>query len=216
VSQQLALVSEIVEWLRPAFAGLGYLIVSGAMFLESAALVGVVVPGDVILAVGGVYAAEGALSVPWVIACGVVFGTLGETTGYLLGRRFGVSLVKRLPFVGRFERKVDRARKSLRRNGGKAIVLGRFVTGVAGTVPFAAGTAEIDARTFFLFTIPTIVVWATGVVLLGYFVGDNVDTIDRILSAFGWAGFALVIVVIGGVWLYRRSRRKRVGEGSAT
>jgi membrane-associated protein len=208
----VALVTEIVDWLRPAFASGGYLIVSIAMFLESAAFVGVLVPGDVILAIGGVYAANGALSPPIVIVCGVVFGMLGETTGYLIGRRYGEAFLKRMPMVRRFERRVEAARASIRRNGGKAIVIGRFATGIAGTVPFAAGASGVDPKTFFMFTTPTVAIWAVGVVFVGYFVGNNVQTIDRILSAFGGVVLALVAVAVGGVWVYRRLRARRAGR----
>jgi membrane-associated protein len=207
----VALVTEIVDWLRPAFSGGGYLIVSVAMFLESAAFVGLFVPGDVILAVGGVYAARGALSVPVVIGCGIVFGLLGETTGYLLGRRYGEDLLKRIPLLRRFEHRVDAMREAIRRNGGKSIVIGRFATGVAGTVPFAAGASDVDPKTFFIYTVPTVSVWAVGVVLLGYVVGNTVETIDRILTTFGGVVIALVAIALGGTWMFRRLRERRRG-----
>ena len=68
---------------------------------------------------------------------------------------------------------------------GKTIVVGRFATGAAGTVPFAAGVAQIPFGRFLLYAIPTIAVWATALVLLGALVGDNVETIDRIVDRFG-------------------------------
>ena len=40
---KLALVSELVEWVRPFFATFGYSIVSAAVFFESAAFTGLVV-----------------------------------------------------------------------------------------------------------------------------------------------------------------------------
>ena len=49
-----AFVSEVFEWLRPAYETAGYAIVAAAMFLESGLLLGIVVPGDVILAMAGV------------------------------------------------------------------------------------------------------------------------------------------------------------------
>ena len=94
---RLALVTQLVDWLRPFFASWGYVIVSVAMFFESAAFTGVLVPGDVILALGGVYAGTGVLALPGVIACGAVFGVLGATAGYLLGRRYGNSILRRDP-----------------------------------------------------------------------------------------------------------------------
>lgn len=203
---KLALVTELVEWVRPFFATFGYAIVSVAMFLESAALTGIVVPGDVILALGGVYAGRGDLAVAAVIACGAGFGLLGETAGYLLGRRYGDGLLRRVPLVGRFQRKIDQAERSIAENAGKTIVIGRFVTGAAGLIPFVAGASRVRARTFFAFSVPTIVVWATAVTLLGLFVGNHLETIDRILSGVGGIGLAIVVIVVG-LWLWRHRGR---------
>jgi membrane protein DedA with SNARE-associated domain len=199
---ELALVSELIDWVRPLFSTAGYVIVSLAMFFESAALTGVLVPGDVILALGGVYAGQGELAVPGVIACGAVFGVLGETTGYLLGRRYGDGLLRKVPILRRFQGKIDEAERSIEQNPGKAIVVGRFVTGAAGLIPFVAGASRVPPRTFFVFTIPTITVWASALTLLGLLVGNNVETIDRVLSSVGWIGLAVVALIVGW-WLWR-------------
>jgi membrane-associated protein len=205
---RLALIEELVEWIEPFFSTFGYPIVSTAMFLESAALIGVVVPGDVVLAIGGVYAEHGDLSLEWVIALGAVFGTTGETVGYLLGRRYGDALLRKLPLIRRFQRMIDRAQDAIESNAGKTIVVGRFVTGAAGLIPFVAGASGVPPGRFFLYTIPTICVWATAVTLLGFFVGNHVETIDRILSSIGWAGLAIVAVIVG-LWIWRHRKAAR-------
>jgi membrane-associated protein len=201
-----AIVTEIVDWLRPAFTTAGYAIVPTAMFLESAAFLGVLVPGDVILAVAGVYAAAGEMSVPIVIVLGIAGALAGETAGYVVGRRYGRSAIGHLPFADRIGRKVDRASEAINTNAGKTIVVGRFATGVAGVVPFAAGMADVPMRTFFLYSVPLVVGWATGVVLLGTLVGNNVELIDRILSSIGWFVLGAAILVIAGRWAWRRRR----------
>lgn len=202
----MAIVNEIVDWLRPAFTTAGYAIVPAAMFLESAAFLGVLIPGDVILAVAGVYAGRGEMSVPIVIALGIAGALAGEMTGFLVGRRYGRSAVDHLPFADRIGRKVDRATDSIHANAGKTIVVGRFATGVAGIVPFAAGMADVPTKTFVLYSVPLVAAWATGVVLLGVLVGNNVELIDRILSSVGWAVLATVAVVIVARWLWQRRR----------
>ena len=202
----MAIVNEIVDWLRPAFTTAGYAIVPVAMFLESAAFLGVLIPGDVILAVAGVYAGRGEMSVPIVIALGIAGALAGEMTGFLVGRRYGRSAVDHLPFADRIGRKVDRATDSIHANAGKTIVVGRFATGVAGIVPFAAGMADVPTKTFVLYSVPLVAAWATGVVLLGVLVGNNVELIDRILSSVGWAVLATVAVVIVARWLWQRRR----------
>jgi membrane protein DedA with SNARE-associated domain len=210
----LALVTELVEWVRPFFESFGYLIVSVAMFFESAALTGIVVPGDVILAVGGVYAGQGELALAGVIGAGAFFGLLGESTGYLLGRRYGDTLLRRLPILRRFQSRLDQVEASIESNAGKTIVVGRFVTGAAGLIPFVAGASRVRPRVFFTYTIPTMLLWSTGVSLLGFFVGNHVGTIDRILSRVGWVGLGLVAVVIGfWIWRHRRAPETPGGGG---
>jgi membrane-associated protein len=201
------LIGDLLDWIRPLFGSFGYLIVSVGTFLESAALTGLLVPGDVILALGGVYAGQGELVLAGVIACGAVAGILGETVGYLLGRRYGEGLVRNLPLIRRFRRRIDEARRSIEGNAGKTIVVGRFLTGAAGAIPFIAGASRVPPRTFFLYAVPTILVWSTTLALIGFFVGYHVETIDRILSTIGWFGLAIVAVVVG-VWFWRRRRRR--------
>lgn len=214
---KLALVTQLLDWLRPFFASFGYVIVSVAMFFESAAFTGILVPGDVILALGGVYAGRGELALLGVIACGASFGVLGTSTGYLLGRRYGDSVLRRAPILRRFEDRVIQAQASIAANAGKTIVLGRFITGAAVFVPFVAGASAVRARTFFAYAVPTMFVWASSLALLGFFVGNNVGTIDRILSRVGLAGVALgILVVVVYIWRQRRAPRPAVdppGDG---
>jgi membrane-associated protein len=205
-TMRLALVTQLLEWLRPFFESFGYVIVSVAMFFESAAFTGVFVPGDVILALGGVYAGEGELALAGVIACGALFGVLGTTAGYLLGRRYGDALLRRAPILRRFEDRLTQAQASVAANAGKTIVLGRFVTGAAVFVPFVAGSSGVRPRTFFAYAVPTMMVWAAGLSLLGYFVGNNVGTIDKIISRIGLAGLAVAAVLIA-FWIWRQRRK---------
>jgi membrane-associated protein len=211
VGVKLALVTQLLDWLRPFFASFGYLIVSVAMFFESAAFTGILVPGDVILALGGVYAGRGELSLLGVIACGASCGVLGTSTGYLLGRRYGDSVLRRAPILRRFEERVIRAQASIAANAGKTIVLGRFITGAAVFVPFVAGASGVRPRTFFAYAVPTMIVWTSGLALLGFFVGNNVDTIDKILSRVGLAGVALGVLLVG-IYVWRQRRAARTPE----
>jgi membrane-associated protein len=213
---KLAFVTQLVDWLRPFFESFGYVIVSVAMFFESAAFTGILVPGDVILAIGGVYAGSGELTLAGVIACGATFGVLGATAGYVLGRRYGDSILRRAPILRRFEDRIAQAQISIAANAGKTIVVGRFVTGAAVFVPFVAGASGVRARTFFAYAIPTMLVWCSALALLGFIVGNNVETIDRILSRVGLAGLGLGVLLVGiWIWRQRRAPRSQPPSGSS-
>ena len=213
-TMRLALVSQLLEWLRPFFETFGYVIVAIAMFFESAAFTGILVPGDVILALGGVYAGQGELSLAGVIACGALSGVLGTSVGYLLGRRYGDALLRRAPLLRRFEDRLTQAQASIAANAGKTIVLGRFVTGAAVFVPFVAGSSGVRPRTFFAYAVPTMMVWAAGLSLLGFFVGNNVGTIDKIISRVGIAGLAVAVLVVG-LWIWRHRRAAPPDEAAS-
>ena len=209
----LAIIETILSWIGPVFSSLGYVIVFAATMLESSAFIGVVVPGDVILAIGGIYAARGDLSLPVVIVLGIVGTACGESIGYWLGHRYGEALVRRLPFANRLEDRIERAREAFDRNASKVLLVGRFASGLRVIVPFTAGMGEVSYPRFMAFVIPTATVWAIGVSLLGYFLGSNVELIDKVLSRFGWGVLALLVIVVGGTIALRKWRERR-GAGA--
>ena len=51
--------------------------------------------------------------------------------------------------------------------------------------------------------------WATALVLLGTLVGDHVETLDRIVSTFGWAVLAAIALAIAGRIVWKRVRAAR-------
>jgi membrane-associated protein len=204
-----AILEDIVRWVGPVFALAGYPIVGGAVLLERSVFIGLIVPGDVVLALGGIYAARGSLSLPWVIVIGIAAAVTGESTGFWLGRRYGRGLVRRLPLVNRLEPKLDSAEEYFRRHGGKTVAIGRYATAAGAFVPFVAGLSRMRYRRFLAFDVPAIVVWAVAIVLLGYFLEGQLDLVDRILSRFGWAMLGLLVGLVGGRIVYRRWRDRR-------
>ena len=205
----LAIIETLLSWFGPLFSTFGYVLVFGATLLESSAFLGIVVPGDVILAIGGIYAARGELSLPWVMALGAVGTMCGESIGYWLGSRFGESLVRRLPFADRLEDKIQRAREAFDRNDAKVLLVGRFASGLRVMVPFTAGMGSTSYLRFMAFVIPTATVWAIAVALVGYIFGANVELIDKILSRFGWGALAVIVLAVGGTIAWRKWRERR-------
>ena len=205
----VALIEALLDWIGPFFSTYGYVLIVAATMLESSAFVGVVVPGDIILAIGGVYAARGDLSLPWVIVLGALGTIAGESIGFWLGHRYGEALLRRLPFADRAQDKIDRAREAYARNDSKVLLVGRFASGLRVIVPFTAGMSQTSYRRFMAFVVPTATVWAVAVGLLGYVLGENVELIDTILSRFGWGVLALVILGVAGNFVWRRLRGRR-------
>jgi membrane protein DedA with SNARE-associated domain len=209
-----SLVIELVEWVEPAFVSAGYLIIASAVLLERSVFVGLIVPGDFILALGGVYASQGKMSLIPVILIGICAAIIGESTGFWLGRKYGVGLIKRLPIINRLQDKLQEAREHFRKRGGLTVVVGRYATAAGAFIPFYAGVGNMQYWRFLAYDVPSIIVWATGITLFGYVFGENLEFVDKVISRFGYIVLGLVIVFFVGRYLWRRRRQQAESTGS--
>jgi membrane protein DedA with SNARE-associated domain len=210
-----SLVERLVELIQPAFLVAGYAIVAGAVLLERSILLGLIIPGDIILALGGVYAARGQLNVVLVIVIGSLAAIAGESVGFWLGRRYGMRLIRRLPLLNRLEKTLEQSEDFFRRHGGKTVAIGRYATAAGAFVPFTAGMGKMRYSRFLAFDVPAIIVWATGITLFGYLAGRNLDFIDRVLSRFGWTVLGLAVAFFAGRFLWKRYEERRGRRGSS-
>jgi membrane-associated protein len=211
-------IAGIVDWLvhlvEPIFGSAGYAVVAAAVLLERSVFVGLVVPGDVMLALGGVFAARGDLNIVAVILIGIVAAMIGESVGFWMGRRFGVRLVRRLPFGEALERRLSAAEEYFAKRGaGWTVAVGRFATAAGAFIPFTAGAGKMRYPRFLLFDIPAIIVWATGIALFGYLAGRNLSLIETALSRFGLFVLGALLIFFGVRWLLARRKRRLARRG---
>jgi membrane protein DedA with SNARE-associated domain len=195
---------EIVVRIGPVFDNAGYWIVAAAVLLERSIFIGLIIPGDVVLALGGIYAAREQLALPWVVVAAVIAAIIGESIGYWLGRRYGAGLIARVPIVRRLTPRLDAAEEYFARHGGKTVAVGRFATAAGAFIPFVAGVARMPYGRFLAVDAPAIIVWASGIATVGYVFGSNLDRVQRFLSRFGLITLGLLVLFIGGRALVRR------------
>ncbi len=166
----------------------GLLGIFAVVFAESGLLVGFFLPGDSLLFTAG-FLASGPSSVadelhlPLVPLLLLVWAgaVAGDQVGYVFGQRVGPALFKR-PDSRLFKHEnIERAEAFFDRYGPRAIVLARFVPVVRTFTPITAGISRMDYRTFVSFNLIGGTLWAFGVTLLGYFLGQ-VDVIEQNLE----------------------------------
>jgi len=208
----LGVVKQIIRWAGPVFTTAGYPVIAGAVLLERSIFLGLIVPGDVILALGGVYAGRKDLHLALVILVGAVAAVVGESIGFGLGRRYGRNLIKKIPLANRLDRRFDDAQRYFKKRGGITVALGRYATAAGAFVPFIAGMSQMSYGTFLAYDVPAIGIWATGITLVGYYFGRNLDTVERILSRFGYVMLGVLIVFIAGQILWKRFRKRPAGS----
>jgi membrane protein DedA with SNARE-associated domain len=187
------------SWIVDLFARYGYGVVFVGVFLENA---GLPVPGETALLAGGALAHAGRLSLLWVIVTAVCGATLGDNTGFWIGRRGGRALAERYGSrVGLTPRRLAHFDRFFLRHGAKTVFIARFVTGLRVVCAVLAGGSGMSWRTFLFFNATGALAWATTVGLAGYLLGRSWNLLIE------WIGrtslVALIVVVVAVVLIAR-------------
>ncbi len=192
----------VLNLILPYLTDWGCYIIFIMAFLETSAFVGLLVPGESVIVLGGFFAGMGMLNLEAIIGAGSVGAVLGDTVGYFLGYHYGESLFRTYGhYVFIHPEYLDEAKDFFARHGGKTVFLGRFVAWLRAFAPVVAGIARMPYHTFLLANVCGGVVWVTSFTVLGYFVGNNWNIIEKYL---GRAGIAASIAGIVVFIAYRR------------
>jgi membrane protein DedA with SNARE-associated domain/membrane-associated phospholipid phosphatase len=184
-----------------------YLLVGVFAFAETGAFVGLVVPGETVMLLGGAVAGQGAINVYLLIAIAWFSAWLGDSTSFFLGRRLGREFVlKHGPRVGISHERFERVEDYFSRHGGKTIFIGRFISLVRAFAPFIAGSSGMRYRAFVPYSILGTGLWATAHILVGYFFSRSIETAAKYAGKGAFLLATLIVVVAGSVFLYRHFR----------
>ena len=179
---------------------------------EAGLLVGVFIPGETAVLLGGVVAHGGGLPLWAVVVAAAAGAAVGDQAGFLLGRRYGSRLVDHLPAMVRRSGDLDRALDLIRRRGAAAVALGRWAALLRALVPGAAGTSGMTQARFTLANVLGGTVWATAIAVAGYVVGASYKSLATNLGIAGDIVLAVVIVMAVGWWVLARRRQSRAGS----
>jgi membrane-associated protein len=186
-----------------------YLAVGLLLFLETTALVGFVIHGELALLVGGVAAERGDASLPLVIALACAATVAGDVTSLRLGRRLGRPFLERHgPRVRLDGERLAGIDAFFARHGSRAVALGRFTGFLRATVPFVAGASGMPVRRLLPASVASALVWATTFVVLGYVFSESFTSAGETASRVTLVAVLLVIAVVS-VRAARRSRLRR-------
>lgn len=188
--------NEVLTWLLDAVQNVDVVlrtVLAGiAIMLETSVLVGLVVPGDTVVIVAST--AVGSWTEGIVLVVVVIVGALiGESIGFALGRWLGPRI--RFSRLGRRvgEHNWTRAELYLRRRGGPAIFLSRFLPVLHSLVPLTVGMSGFSYRRFLAWTAPACTVWAVAYVSAG---AAAAGTYRELAERLHWAGYLFVGIIV--------------------
>ena len=179
----------------------------GAVFLvslsESMALVGLIVPGTVIMFGIGAIVSTGSLELGYVLMLAAAGAIAGDGISYWLGRHYKEELRRIWPFA-RYPNLLKKGESFLNRHGGKSVLFGRFVGPVRPVIPVVAGMLGMSPLNFTAVNVTSAIGWAIVYILPGVFFGASLAVAGAVSTRLAVLVFILLSVMWGFVWLGRR------------
>jgi membrane-associated protein len=190
------------------------------IFAECGLLIGFFLPGDTLLFSAGLLAAVGTFTINiWVVAVLVpLAAVIGNLVGYWIGYRAGPAIFNK-PESRLFKAEyVERSHAFFERYGARTIVLARFVPIVRTFATVMAGASRMRFATYAVFSVIGGVIWAAGVLLLGYFLGHIPFVRDTVRPLIEPVLIAVVLLsfVPMSLELWRGRRRRRAAAPGTT
>ncbi|HEX2706727.1 MAG TPA: bifunctional DedA family/phosphatase PAP2 family protein, partial [Solirubrobacterales bacterium] len=209
LSQQLGHLNlkHLLEDISNTLGAWTYLLVGVFAFAETGAFVGLVVPGETVMLLGGAVAGQGAIDIYLLIAVAWFSAWLGDTTSFFIGRRLGREFVMTHgPRFGISHERFEKVEDYFSRHGGKTIFIGRFISLVRAFAPFIAGSSGMRYRAFVPYSILGTGLWASAHILVGYFFSRSIETAGKYAARGAFLLAILIVVVAGSIFLYRHFR----------
>ncbi len=210
--------NEFLTWLLDAVQSvdpvLRTVLAGVAIMLETSVLIGLVVPGDTIVIVAGTAVASPLEGVVLIVAV-VIGALLGESVGFWLGRVLGPAI--RHSRLGKRigDANWERSERYLRRRGGFAIFISRFLPVLHSLVPLTVGMSGYSYRRFLAWTVPACVIWASLYVSVAAVAAGTYRELADQLHFAGYIFVGIIVVflllVFASKKVIERAERKHLG-----
>jgi membrane protein DedA with SNARE-associated domain len=197
------------EFITSLLASMGSLGVAALMLLEN---VFPPIPSEVIMPFAGYLAASGDLPFVSVVIAGTIGSVAGAFLWYWIGTLASEARLRRLiARHGRWltisEQDLDRSLTWFRRNGGKAVFLGRMVPGVRTLISVPAGMTGMPLLPFLLYTGLGSLLWTAALTISGYLLEAQFAKVEMWINP-------VTNVLLGGllvlyVWRLLRPKAER-------
>lgn len=185
---------------------LTYLFLFLIVFCETGLVVMPFLPGDSLIFVAGTFAAQGSLSIGWLLFLLSIAAIAGDTINYFAGTY--------LKGGNRFIKKehLEKTHYFFEKYGKKTIFIARFIPIVRTLAPFVAGVSKMDYKTFIFYNIIGGLTWVFLFASVGYFFG-NVPVVKENLTMVIFGIIFISILPPLVEWLKEYVKKSRIKSG---
>ena len=194
------MLEQFAAWLVEWIFDLGYPGIFLLMAIESSFIP---FPSEIVLIPAGYLAYEGEMNILLIL----LFAILGSLTGAFVN--YFIALYLGRPFIIRYgkyffisEETLAKLDAFFQNHGHISTFTGRLIPGIRQLISIPAGIAKMDKLEFTLYTALGAGIWSLVLVLLGYFIGEEQELLQRYLKEITLATLLVVSLLL--IWYYKR------------
>ncbi len=175
-----------------AYGGLALLLF--VVFAETGLLIGFFLPGDSLIFISGMICVSKpellGVNLPILILLLCAAAILGNIVGYWFGYKVGPPLFERKDSFIFKKKYLTITQEFYNKNGGKTLIIGRFLPIIRTFAPILAGVVKIDFKKFMLYNVVGALAWIGTLCSVGYFLG----TYEWVQKNIGYIVIGLIII----------------------
>ncbi len=190
-----AWLNQLLAWVQhnPGWAGAAVFLVALG---ESLLVVGLIVPGTVLMFGIGALVGSGALGLGETLLWAFLGAVAGDGLSFWIGHHFRDRIRGWWPF-SRHPQMLEHGEAFFLRHGGKSIFIGRFVGPVRPIVPAVAGMMGMSPGKFFAINVLSAALWAPAYLLPGIAFGTSLALASQVAARLT----VFLVLVLGMTWL---------------
>lgn len=204
------MLSHLMTQLVNSIEGMGYLGILLLMAMESSIIP---VPSELVMAPAGYLAAQGRMSAPIALACGIAGGLIGSWVNYAIAKRLGRWVFVRYgKWVLLSEKSLERTERFFARHGEIAIFTARLFPVIRHLISIPAGLARMALGKFFAYTAAGAGIWCAILLFIGWVIGKAGQAADPAVLYREYAHRAVLyllpaVALLIGVYIWRQRDR---------
>lgn len=201
------MLQDIAHAVQDIVVSLGYTGLFLLIVLESTM---VPIPSLLVMPFAGYLASKGEFSLPVILVINSTAALTGSSLSYWLGAAGGKPLLMR---YGKYmfirPKDIEKTEAYFAKHGGKTIFIGRFLPVVRHLISIPAGIARMPLPSFLTLTFCGATLWGGGLMVLGYQLGSNWESIAAKAKRVDLLIAGLIVLVILAVVVRFMLRRRR-------
>ncbi|WP_345975419.1 DedA family protein [Sulfurimonas sp. HSL3-7] len=188
------MLADLAQWLVQNILDMGYLGIFLLMMIESSFIP---FPSEIVLIPAGYLAQQGEMNIVIVFVV-ALFGSLSGAFinyfgAFIIGRRL---LLKFGKYIFIPSSTMDKMDNFFQKHGPISTFTGRLIPGIRQLISIPAGLSQMPLLSFSLYTALGAGIWSLILIMLGYFLGQNIELVETYLHQITIAVLGALVVLV--------------------